>query len=400
MSRSTPLWFIYSLTVTGILANSLITPALPDVLDDLGVSEERAGLVVASGSVAGIVIAPIAGLLADRWGRRIVITACLTIFGVFGGLSAAAPNLAVLLIARFFQGFGSAGLINLAVVLIGDNFEGAERTRLVGRNAAVLTITLAIVPFFAGAVTDVVNWRATFAFYLLALVTAGVGWRRISPYRPENPPTVAAQARGALRSVRSPVVRSTLVSGFVVFALIFGLFLTVLPLHLEDEFGLSAFERGLFVSLPAITASITALNLERIRTKIGVRRVLIVASILFAVAFPTIGLAPALAVLAIGAMVYGAAEGVVIPSLQEVTMSAALPEHRASTVAMWTGAARLGQTLGPIAVASALALASTGAVLTVGAVLAIAVAVITVMSPVGAGSVATASEPLETPARS
>ena len=33
---------------------------------------------------------PIAGFLADRFGRRIVLTVCLTVFGVFGGLAALA----------------------------------------------------------------------------------------------------------------------------------------------------------------------------------------------------------------------------------------------------------------------------------------------------------------------
>ncbi|NIR44613.1 MAG: MFS transporter, partial [Gemmatimonadetes bacterium] len=68
----------------------------------------------------GIVVAPIVGIIADRLGRRTVLTACLMIFGLFGGLSALAPSFEFLLLARFAQGVGSAGLINLAVVLIGD----------------------------------------------------------------------------------------------------------------------------------------------------------------------------------------------------------------------------------------------------------------------------------------
>ncbi|MGA7096438.1 MAG: hypothetical protein WB245_02600, partial [Acidimicrobiia bacterium] len=61
-------------------------------------------------------------------------------------LAALAPTFNLLLLARLVQGIGSSGLVNLAVVLIGDHWSGVERTRLVGRNSAVLTIGLAGLP--------------------------------------------------------------------------------------------------------------------------------------------------------------------------------------------------------------------------------------------------------------
>lgn len=384
MPRPAPLWFIFALTVTGIMSNSLVTPALPNVLDDLGVADERAGLVVASGSIAGIAIAPVVGLLADRFGRRIVITTCLTIFGVFGGVAAAAPNLPVLLLARFAQGFGSAGLINLAVVLIGDNYEGEARTRLVGRNSAVLTMGLATLPLLSGAVTEVVSWRATFCIYLVALIMAPTCWRLVPPRRLEAPPALRDQLRGATDVIRTPLVMLTLLAAFLVFFAIFGLFLTVLPLHLEDEFGLNAFTRGLFLSVPALTATLSAFNLARIRRVFGVRQILLLAALGFGIGFPLLGIAPALGVLAIGAMVYGLAEGVFIPSVQELAMDAAPAEHRGSTMAVWTSAARLGQSLGPVLGSSALALAASGTILVSGAGLAALVAVIALVLPLGA----------------
>jgi MFS family permease len=92
MSRRPPLAFIFAMTLTGILNNTLVTPALPDILDDLGVSPERSGILVAAGSTAGIVMAPVVGILADRYGRRLVLTACLAVFGTFGGVAALAPT--------------------------------------------------------------------------------------------------------------------------------------------------------------------------------------------------------------------------------------------------------------------------------------------------------------------
>ncbi|MEZ5255847.1 MAG: MFS transporter [Ilumatobacteraceae bacterium] len=65
-----PLWFIFSVTITGILANTLISPNIPDILADLGQPKSRAGLLVGIGPLPGVVVAPIIGILADRLGRR------------------------------------------------------------------------------------------------------------------------------------------------------------------------------------------------------------------------------------------------------------------------------------------------------------------------------------------
>ncbi|MGA8039142.1 MAG: MFS transporter, partial [Acidimicrobiia bacterium] len=222
MSRRPPLAFIFTVTLTGILTNTLITPALPDILDEFGVPSDRAGLLVAAGSVAGIFLAPMAGLLADRYGRRVVLTTCLVVFGLSGGLAALAPTFNLLLLARLVQGIGSSGLVNLAVVLIGDHWSGVERTRLVGRNSAVLTIGLAGLPLLSGATTEAFGWRVTFAIYTLALITAGVSWLVLDSWRPEQRQTLGEQIGEVRVLARQPVVMVTLVTGFLAFIIIFG----------------------------------------------------------------------------------------------------------------------------------------------------------------------------------
>ena len=50
-----PLVLIYSVTVTGILNNTLIGPAIPDILAAFDQPDSRAGVLVASGALPGIV---------------------------------------------------------------------------------------------------------------------------------------------------------------------------------------------------------------------------------------------------------------------------------------------------------------------------------------------------------
>jgi len=381
MSRRPPLAFIFTVTLTGILSNTLVTPAIPDILSDFDLSGDSAGLLVASGSVAGIVIAPVAGFLADRYGRRIVLTICLGIFGVFGGVAALAPTFEILLLARFLQGVGSAALVNLAVVLIGDNWTGPERTRLIGRNSAVLTVGLASIPLLSGAVTEAAGWRIAFALYTVALGTAAAAWVVLDGRRPADPPHVKEQFGEAMVVLRRPVLRASLLAGFLVFIAIFGLFLTVLPVHLADVFGLEAGARGLVISLPAVTATLASFNLGRMTTLTSPRTVVIISALALVVAYVTIGLTTTLLVLVVATLLYGASEGFFIPMLQDLNMEDAPEEHRAVVIAVWVGFARLGQTIGPLLAGVAMALVGTGPTFVAGSGVAVLILLVGVFGP-------------------
>lgn len=365
-----PLLLIFSITVTGILNNTLIGPAIPDILAAFDQPASRAGVLVASGALPGIVVAPLIGVLSDRYGRRKVLTPCLVVFGIGGGLAALAPSFAVLLVLRLVQGVGGAGLINLAVVIIGDFWTGNERARLVGRNAATLTISLAVFPAVGGLLTELGGWRLSFAPYPLALVTALLVWRLLPDIDLHPQPHLRAQLGDAARVLRRPLLALATVAAFGVFFLIFGLYLTVLPVLLEDRFGLSAGARGLVLSAPALSSTLAALTVGRLRAAFGGRRLVLAGSAAFTVAFVMIGVAPSLVVLLLGGLFYGLGEGLSIPTYQDFVAGAAPPASRGAVVAVWVGAARAGQVAGPLAAGAALATMLPGAVFVAGGVLA------------------------------
>jgi MFS transporter, ACDE family, multidrug resistance protein len=381
MSRRPPLAFIFAVTLTGILNNTLLSPAIPDILDEFEVSSDQAGWLVSLGSVAGIVIAPVVGILADRYGRRIVLSACLAVFGAAGGIAALAPTFGFLLGARFIQGFGSAGLVNLAIVLIGDHWSGLDRTRLIGRNAAVLTTGLAAVPLLSGAVTQAAGWRVAFVVYTVGLVMSGIAWLVLDNWRPSEPPKLRNQVSGVAEVVVRPEIRVLLVAAFLVFVMIFGLFLTVFPVHLAEKFGMEAGARGVMIAVPAIGSTLLAFNLGRIRAVLSTRSLVILAGVGFTIAFVTIGLAALVVLVVMAAVVYGASEGAMIPALQDQAMEGSPDEHRGGVMAVWVSMSRTGQTVGPILAGAALAVWSTGTVFIVGSLVAVSIAVLGILGP-------------------
>lgn len=374
---------VFAATLTGIMGNSLVSPLLPDILDTFGRSDASAGPLVAAASLPGIVLAPLIGIAADRWGRRPILALCLTVFGLAGVFTAIAPTFELLLATRLLMGMGSAGLVNLGVVLIGDHFEGEERTMWIGRNAAVLTVGVAIIPLLSGIAGETIGWRATTIAYTVGFAGALYAWMFLRGEQRQGTQTVRGQLAGIGIALRNPVIATTLGVGTLTFAVIFGVFLTALPTHLENRFDLSSGWRGVIIGAPAVTAALVGFNLGRIRRRIDIRAALAVSAATWVLGMGLIGSAGVLAVVIIGSLAYGIGEGALIPNLQEVAVTAAPPEHRGAVVATWVGFARLGQTSGPLLAGVLLSSSGAPAVFWAGAIASAAAMVTFMFGPIG-----------------
>lgn len=336
----------YALSATGILANSIILPVLPDIARDLDVSNGQVGLIVAAASFPGILAAPLIGLLADRFGRRQLVVPCLIIFGLAGMAAGLAPTFGVMLVLRLLQGVGAAGLVNLAIVVLGDHFDGAQRARMIGRNALALTIGLSVFPTLGGAIAEQWGWRASFAPYGAALVMALAAALVLPGNRPAHDLPIRAQLASARASLRDPRVYAMVAAGFAVFILVFGV-ATTLPLHLDEEFGAGAFVRGLVLAVPAVGAGLISLGMGRFAQRWEAWDMVAVGFALIAVTYIGVPLSPALAVVLLPALLYGMGEAFTIVPLQDYAAQIASPEHRGVVIAVWVSAARAGQSVGP-----------------------------------------------------
>lgn len=374
---------IFAVTLTGIMGNSLVSPLLPDILDTFDRSAGSAGPLVAAASMPGIFLAPIIGFAADRWGRRPILTMCLIIFGTGGLLTAIAPNFAVLVATRFLLGIGSAGLINLGVVLIGDHFDGEERTKWIGRNAAMLTVGLAIIPLVSGVIGEFFSWRVATVGYGFGFISAAYAWNTLRNEPTRSPQLLKSQLSGVGTAMKTPVIATTILVGTISFAVVFGVFLTAMPNHLETRFSMTSGWRGFMISVPALSSALVGFNLGRIRKRVNVRWALAASSFAWAIGMLFIGWAQVIPLLLLGTLCYGLGEGALIPNLQEVAMSAAPQEHRGAVVATWVGFARLGQTIGPLLAGAVLSASGAPAVFVAGAVASALAAIIFIFGPIG-----------------
>ncbi|MGZ4679332.1 MAG: multidrug effflux MFS transporter [Ilumatobacteraceae bacterium] len=142
----------------------LILPAFSRIRADLGLapgSAATAGLVTAF--FLGMAVGPIPfGLLADRFGRRLVLLATCALF-VGGALAAAAvPSLHWMLWARFAWGLGAAGLRVIAVATIRDRFGGADMARELAFAMTVFILVPVVAPVLGAGLIKIMPWRGTF----------------------------------------------------------------------------------------------------------------------------------------------------------------------------------------------------------------------------------------------
>jgi ACDE family multidrug resistance protein len=164
-----------------------------------------------------IVLAPVMGVIADRFGRRTVLIPSLVGFGLAGVAITFTRDLDVLLTLRFLQGCAASGLITLSLTLVGDVFDGAQRNTVMGVNTAAMTIGVATYPVIGGYLADI-RWDLPFLVYGVGILVGLFAFLTL-----EEP----AVESGSLdmRYLREAAERVLTWNGFALYGVVFTMFL-------------------------------------------------------------------------------------------------------------------------------------------------------------------------------
>lgn len=150
-------------------------PAFPQMGADFGVDAAQMQLVVSAYLFAFGAMSVFHGPISDALGRKPVMLAGVTAYGIASLAAAFAPNLAVLLLCRVAQGISAGGGVIVSRTIIRDLFEGAEAQRLMSRVAMIFGLAPAIAPVVGGALLQIGRWPVIFVFQAgiaLALISA------------------------------------------------------------------------------------------------------------------------------------------------------------------------------------------------------------------------------------
>ncbi|QSG10769.1 MFS family permease [Halapricum desulfuricans] len=341
------LQLVFGVTMMGVMGVSLVSPVFPAVVEHFGISDRQVGLLVTAYTLPGIFVALAIGVLADRYGRKVVLIPLLALFGFAGTGGALAPDFRTLVALRILQGIGGAGLVTLSITLIGDYYDGPERGAAMGLNASVLSVATATYPFVGGAV-GTVGWYAPFVLFGLAVPIAI--WALVALVEPthEEPVAFREYIEQVAAIAASP---DTILGGFaafLAFTLLYGGVITYLPVLLEARFSASSLVIGGLQSSMSVVVAVIASQTGALVERFSEQSLFTVGFLGYGAGLLTVPLAPDPVWVLVPMALFGLGHGLVVPNVQTFMTTLAPDQFRAATMSLYNVSLRLGQTLGPV----------------------------------------------------
>lgn len=331
----------------GVMGITLISPVLPALRPVFGVSDPQVGLLITLYTLPGIFLTPIIGVLADRLGRKRVLVPLLFTFGIAGAGIAFTTDFTVVLALRFFQGFGASALVMLSITLIGDIYEGETRRTIIGINGSMISTGAAFYPLIGGALA-VIYWGVPFLLYGVGIIVGILAIVVLEEPTIDDPISTEQYFSRMFAAAKVPEALAIFGAMLGLFFIFYGAVITVLPLLLSDEFGLSSGEIGVVLAMVSVASAIISSQYGRVSRVRSVHQLIALGFIAYGVSLIGVYMAPNALLIGVSLLLFGLGIGVVMPSIDTALIALVSEELRAGMMGLRTSLIRLGQTLGPV----------------------------------------------------
>lgn len=371
----TNLQIIFGITLTTILGIVSITPAFPRMVQALDISIQKIGLLITVFTFPGVLLTPVLGVFADRWGRKKILIPSLILFGITGGACFFVRDFNLLLILRFFQGIGAASLGSINVAMIGDLYSGKERIAAMGYNSSVRNIGSASYPAIGGALA-MMGWHYPFILSFIGIPVGLLVLFSLKNPEPDNELHIKEHLNIVWKKLKNPQVTWLMFICIFTFIILFGSYMTYFPLLLGDCFRASPFIIGIVMSGMSFIAAIASSQVGKI-VKIFSGKILLKAAFsLYTLAMLIIPHISEIWLFSIPILIFGIAHGVSIPIIQTILSGLAPMEYRATFISVSGMAFRVGQTFGPFLMGIIFSIGGIGAPFYAGSLLSVIIVLI------------------------
>ncbi|MFP3871997.1 MAG: MFS transporter [Candidatus Natronoplasma sp.] len=244
----------------GVMGGGLVAPGLPTIGAAFDVPEEQVGLILSIYTLAAAISLPLTGYFIDSIGRRKVGLACLLIDGSAGLAIVFAPDFSTLLVLRFIQGIGIAGLMPVAMTVIGDLFSGDRRLKVMGYLSGTISLGAAVIPLVGGFLAAI-DWKLVFMVYGFSLLLAVFLYFVIPETGSESRGTEFDSPLGYASSLFSALkikdIRNVMIHSLALYFLLYAL-VTYLPIFLVRTHGFDEIFNGIVLSGQAVFSALFA----------------------------------------------------------------------------------------------------------------------------------------------
>jgi MFS family permease len=160
-------------------AETMLIPAIPDLIKDFDVSYSMSSWVLTAYLIAGAVMTPIAGKLSDIYGRKKILLIIMVIYAIGVSMAGFALDIYFMIFARAIQGIGMS-MFPIAFGMIRDQFP-REKISIGQGVITSMFASGAVIGLTVGAIiVQDYGWQNTFFTILpIAIALLLIIWRFI-----------------------------------------------------------------------------------------------------------------------------------------------------------------------------------------------------------------------------
>lgn len=145
--------------------NWVVSPILPSIAQNMNVDVASASIVITAYMLPFGLFQLLYGYLAERLGKRQVITFSISMFTIATALCAFAFSIPDLAVYRALTGMFAAAVMPVSLALIGDVFPMEERQSAIGSFMGISFLGQGLSMAIGGSIAYFLNWRGVFGVY-------------------------------------------------------------------------------------------------------------------------------------------------------------------------------------------------------------------------------------------
>ena len=354
-----------------VSATNIMTPLLPDIRNDFGVSIATAGVIVGSFGLARLLIDLPAGFVSDRIGHRRISVAALVLLLASCLIGLNASSVEMLIVARVGSGFAVGILATVILASLSATATPTNRGKVMSLFHVANNVGIAAYPLIGGVVGALVGWRATFGVTLVLIVVAGAillpVLLRVHPHSASAPRASLGDARVLHGRERAVAIAATNLGVVANMINRHGFRNTILPLYAATALGLGGISIATAIALMSITGLLVATPGGMLGDRIGRRRIITAGLAAIAAGDLVFLFTHDLVTFLLAAALIGF--GDFFSSSQTALLSEIVPPaDRTKVLGTYRFSADLGAFIGPVALASVMDLVNAQAAIILAAV--------------------------------
>jgi DHA2 family multidrug resistance protein len=150
-------------TFLGRLDQTIVTLALPKIIDEFGITISAAGWIGTAYIIANAIFVPVWGKLGDTVGRKRIYLIGFSVFIIGSVLAGISWNLGSMLVFRIIQAVAASADYPTAMAIVAVTFrEARERAQALGLWSSSFAAAAVFGPLIGGPLIDNLGWRWIF----------------------------------------------------------------------------------------------------------------------------------------------------------------------------------------------------------------------------------------------